>query len=347
MQKSAESKNSASEVEKAKEVLRKERERAKAAGAHVSKKTRSKNFDVKNFSGKDFESNKDYYVALLNIVPIIGATHWFSAADDVGDDGNKIIRSRNCSANLLPDNSFGSNVEVCPACYLAKQESEYYKEHNELPPSMIPVDVYKGKPNGPGLLIYYYAIIGVPKEIVKEDANGNETTVTRIEWWKEEGEEDYKPVVLQIKPSINNILAEQLDNMDAYEGDIRSYIWRFHKKATNDFEKYSKTGPLMQKGALVPVSEKILANRDKYIASLPSTTDLLSPTSAEEMAELLDIEDWGGKKVKDKEKPVDSGGIDINAIDDADEALSEDDGEKNPVEDEVSAFDVDDLDNLL
>jgi hypothetical protein len=290
-----ETKMAGSEVEKAREELKRAREDAKKAGSYVTKHSGGNfvNKHIKDFS-RDFDPNKDYYVALLSIVPMVGAAHWFSAEEDAKEDGTKYTIPRNCVANLFPDNSAGSNPNVCPACYLAQLESDYLKENGKLPVNHIPVDIYKGKSNGPQLLIYYYSVIGEAKRIFKE-IDGKEVETSRIEWWKDEDSGEIIPYVLQIKPSIHKIINDQLDNMDAFEGDVRAYLWKFNKKSTNDFEKYSRTGPLMQNNSLVPVPNHIIEKRKDYIALLPTADELLKPTPADEMAELLELDDWDKK----------------------------------------------------
>lgn len=296
-----------SEIEKAREQLRAQREEAKRRNAGVAKRTKGKRTDCIKDIGRDFDAGKDYYVALLSLVPMIGAAHWFSAADDVREDGSRYTGQRNCSANLLADDSYGKNPDVCPACYLAAQELEYFNEKGELPADKIPIDVFRGKPNGSQLVIYYYAIVGEPKEVIveKSDDKGNvvgESKRVRIDWWKNEDTNDYMPIVLQVKPSINTLFSAQLDNIDAFEGDIRAYLWKIHKSAANDFTKYAKTGPLLQKGELAKVPAWVLERRDAFIASLPTASELLAPTPPYEMAELLELTTWGKEAKKDKPK---------------------------------------------
>lgn len=295
---------------------------------------------VKDFSRKDFDENKDYYVALLNLVPMIGAAHWFSSENDVTDSGKRYSAPRNCSANLNPDMSFGDNPEVCPACWLSKYQREYYAEHNVLPNVAVPVDVYENKPNMTQLLIYYYAMVGEPKEIlVRDSTTGKESRKIEVAWWDD-------PVVLLVKPSINNIIAEHLNNEEEYDGDIRAYLWRFRKKKGSGFDKYEETGPLMSKGALVPVPKEFVANRNDMLNKLPKATELLKPTSPDEMADLLGIPDWKEKKSStpvdsvsvDEDVDIDTGDIDID--------LGEDDSEFSDIEldDDISLSDLDNLD---
>ena len=329
-----------SAIEKAREELKAQREEAMRRNAVVGKRTKGKRTDCIKDIGRDFEAGKDYYVALLSLVPMIGAAHWFHAKDDVKEDGTPYTGQRNCSANLLVDDSYGKNPVVCPACYLAGEVSEYYNQNGELPTGKIPIDLYQGKPNGPTLLIYYYAIVGEPKEVIVEKADGTESKRIRIEWWKNEDTNDYTPIVLKVKPSVNTMFSQQLNNIDAFEGDIRAYLWKIHKAATNSFDKYAKCGPLLQKGSLAKVPDWVVERRDDFIATLPPASELLAPTPPFEMAELLEIKSWG--KATKKEKVADA----VEEADlDVDMEVSAPFDVDNAGEDEV-ALDLDDLESL-
>jgi hypothetical protein len=275
---------------------------------------------VKDFSRKDFQENKPYYIALLQIAPVVGAAHWFSAAKDVTEDGKKRFTARrNCTGNGVIVNDalvHGKCPDICPACYMAKYQAEYFDEHEELPKNVIPVDCYKGKPQGTQSLIYYYAVVGEPEEfweVIKE--HGKEISrkkAIKVKWWDE-------PCVLQIKPSISTKINEYLLK-DEFGGDVTAYLWKFLKKDGTGFDKYEDCAPLIKDGSFVKTPEWIIEKRKAMISTLPTEKELIKPVSASEMADLLEIPDWESKKsggtkktapTKEPAKEEERGSIDV------------------------------------
>jgi len=287
------------EDQKIKEELKKARELAKRRGKVLEQKkslSGTTKFPFKDV-GK-LEAGKDYYAVLFSPVPLIGAVHWFEV---LGDDGKLRLMPKNCTANLRDDDSFGANPDVCPACWLARYEQEYFIEHQTMPKGCVPLDMYKDKYSGAQIAIYYYALIGEPYQIEKVlvSATGEETTrmEVRIKWEDE-------PTLLRIKPSINDIFLTHLNNVDEYGGDITAYLWKLHKRAENNADKYKDTAPVIQKGSLVPVPAAIKAKQAEYLKSLPTANEVFKPVPADEMAEALKIPEWSKMKAG-KLKPTD------------------------------------------
>lgn len=278
-------------VEAAKAELARAREEARKRTKNLRTKTSGgkRNPYVKDFSGKDFKEDTPYYIALLSLVPIVGACHWFSADEDVSDKGERFNAPRRCTANLRDDLSYGKNPDVCPACWLGMYEAEYYAQNNVMPEGYIPVDCYKGKPNGPQYLIYYYAMVAEGETVYERDADGNRKKTVELKWWDD-------PVALAVKPSINQIIDEHLNNLEENDGDVRTYLWQFKKKNSSGYDKYTETAPLTKGGKLVSVPKRIIENREKLLGILPSPEELLKPVSATEMADLLNLKDWAETK---------------------------------------------------
>jgi len=138
--------------------------------------------------------------------------------------------------------------------------------------------MYQGHYNGPQILIYYPAVIG--SVILYETEDG---TMKRKIDWSTPG-----PCIFSVRPSINNIIANYLGNVDYYDGDIRAYLWKFDQSGSG-FDKYKGTQPFVKQTKIIPTPKEIIDNRDKILEQLPSMKELLKPTSPEEMADALGI----------------------------------------------------------
>jgi len=223
---------------------------------------------------RDLDPNRDYVFALLSLLPGVGAAHWFTPV------GESQIKRFNCCANLMEDDSYGDNPKVCPACYAAVNK-------------LVDIDMYQGHYNGPQILIYYPAVIG--SVILYETEDG---TMKRKIDWSTPG-----PCIFSVRPSINNIIANYLGNVDYYDGDIRAYLWKFDQSG-NGFDKYKGTQPFVKQTKIIPTPKEIIDNRDKILEQLPSMKELLKPTSPEEMADALGISMDEIQEIETTPKPV-------------------------------------------